>query len=922
MAALAAASEISVIGVTDYLGIENYLRVMRLHEEGNFPSLQLVVPNIEFRVLPATNKVPGANVHLLIDPSDRDHPAKIRQALSFLRFSYLGNDYGCSREHLIALGRASQGAALDDEAAYRRGVEQFRPDRDQFVQWLRNQEWLHKHSLIGVAAGGDGLSGWEWEGALHATREDLSRLSNFIFSGRPGEIEFWLLRAPEMDVDWAVKLGAPKPCLHGSDAHSLEKLFQPDLKRFCWIKGDPTFDGLRQVVFEPELRVHIGPLPPEPADPHRIIDCIEISDPHGWFATTRIEFNAGLVAVIGQKGSGKSALAELIAATCGAWKDEERAFLARAGRELNGLSVRLRWLTGEALDWEHAGAPGTAYPSARYLSQSFVEKLCAGEGSSSEELVEEIEAVIFESLPESERLGHGSFEELRRSRTLDPVDAAESARSKVSALIAEEAELRNSQRLLPEKEKRLEALKKEQRDLTSQLPKVEAGKPGQAVAKLQAVQQRAARLESDEAADKKALLTIRNLRARLKAFARDMQNFGEDVVKQALAAGIPALDTEVFRPVFPGSVEKPLAERAAFLEARIAGRRGGEGAAGTPGTLNALNLEIEALQKALAEDRALRLRLVQQTSRVSEIEKEVARLSAEVEGARSSQAQRLAALARERTEAYQSLWAAMGEERQVLSDLYRAVQIDRNVLEFSVDIAVDTDGWLERGLDLFDRRKGVPFGSIEALRQKCVSVFRAEWQSGDPVRALGVSEALLEELRGMARKGVLGLRASYSNRNLLEWVFSTEHLRLVYGLTHRGVELRKLSPGTKGIVLLMVYLSLDRRDSTPLVIDQPEENLDNESIYGHLVEYFREAKKRRQVILITHNPNLVVNTDADQVIIARNERQDDGRPLLSYESGSLEYSDPPDAGVREQVCRILEGGEAAFRKRERRYLLQ
>ena len=106
-----------------------------------------------------------------------------------------------------------------------------------------------------------------------------------------------------------------------------------------------------------------------------------------------------------------------------------------------------------------------------------------------------------------------------------------------------------------------------------------------------------------------------------------------------------------------------------------------------------------------------------------------------------------------------------------------------------------------------------------------------------------------------------------------------------------------------------------------LIVDQPDENLDNESIYKLLTAYFKKAKARRQIILITHNPNLVVNADSEQVIIATCTRREGGLPHISYRSGALENVTPKESGIRQQVCRILEGGTYAFLKRERRYSL-
>ncbi len=109
-------------------------------------------------------------------------------------------------------------------------------------------------------------------------------------------------------------------------------------------------------------------------------------------------------------------------------------------------------------------------------------------------------------------------------------------------------------------------------------------------------------------------------------------------------------------------------------------------------------------------------------------------------------------------------------------------------------------------------------------------------------------------------------------------------------------------------------------DDGPRTVDSaitPEENLDSESIYSLLSHYFRSAKSLRQVIVITHNPNRVVNTDSDQVIVASADRITGAFPTFSYVSGGLE-----DPVIREKVCRILEGGATAFLKREERYALR
>ncbi|XHX81295.1 MAG: AAA family ATPase [Stenomitos frigidus ULC029] len=115
-----------------------------------------------------------------------------------------------------------------------------------------------------------------------------------------------------------------------------------------------------------------------------------------------------------------------------------------------------------------------------------------------------------------------------------------------------------------------------------------------------------------------------------------------------------------------------------------------------------------------------------------------------------------------------------------------------------------------------------------------------------------------------------------------------------------------LSMGERAIVLLKILLALDDK---PLLIDQPEEHLDNRFIFNELVPAFRSAKKRRQIIIATHNANLVVNTDAEQIIVAESLEG-----TIRYSCGAIE-----DLDIRHKITQLLEGGESAFKKREEKY---
>lgn len=95
--------------------------------------------------------------------------------------------------------------------------------------------------------------------------------------------------------------------------HTADKVGQPDGDRRCWIKGDLTFDSLRQTCIEPAERVYIGAEPPRGALDSHVIESVSVSNAP-WIVNGDVALNAGLVAVIGARGSGKTALADLIAA--------------------------------------------------------------------------------------------------------------------------------------------------------------------------------------------------------------------------------------------------------------------------------------------------------------------------------------------------------------------------------------------------------------------------------------------------------------------------------------------------------------------------------------------------------------------------------------------------------------------------------
>lgn len=237
--ALKGTKDIAVIGITDYMSIKNYEHLLNLKSNEKFGSIELIIPNIEFRVTPQTDKGNALNLHLLVDPIDPAHCEEINQALARLSIEYQKQPYSCTPSSIAKLGKAYD-STLQHEASYKEGINQFKVDFSIFSDWYENEIWLKKNSLIAAAGGNDGPSGIKDSG-WSVKQEEIWRFANVIFTANQNNRLFWLAEGEKSEG--AKKLGAPKPCFHGSDAHCLNDLFKPTTNGFCWIKADPTFEG-------------------------------------------------------------------------------------------------------------------------------------------------------------------------------------------------------------------------------------------------------------------------------------------------------------------------------------------------------------------------------------------------------------------------------------------------------------------------------------------------------------------------------------------------------------------------------------------------------------------------------------------------------------------------------------------------------
>jgi hypothetical protein len=432
---------IRAIGVTDYYSAETYERVLAAKTSGRLAGYNLIFPNIEMRLGVGTIRGKWVNVHLLVSPDDPNHVVEIKRFLQRLTFSAPGDTYACTKEDLIRLGQRSKPELKDAAAALAHGSEQFKVSFDELRVAYKDSAWAQENILIAVAGSEtDGTSGVR-DGADTTLRQEVEKFAHVIFAGSPAQREFWLGRRGLSEDVIRERYGALKPCIHGSDAHEHETVGVPDAARYSWVKGEPAFDTLRQACIDPAGRAFVGDQPPVSATPSQVISTVEIHDAL-WASTPTLKLNPGLVAIVGARGSGKTALVDVIAAGCAAISVHvsEASFLSRAKDLLTGASVSIDWQDGGESDKMLDGsedADAAKYPRARYLSQQFVEELCSAHGMT-DELMREIERVIFESHPISERDGAVDFDELlemRGSRFRQARERAEDALADLSERI-------------------------------------------------------------------------------------------------------------------------------------------------------------------------------------------------------------------------------------------------------------------------------------------------------------------------------------------------------------------------------------------------------------------------------------------------------------------------------------------------------
>ncbi|MCH7500940.1 MAG: AAA family ATPase [Nitrospinae bacterium] len=892
---------IVAIGITDYCSIEGYKKVAEeKNKKCRLPKIDLILPNIEFRITPKPKNGSGINIHVLVDPKDHKHIEEIESALRLLTFQFDGNPYSCDRGGLTNLGRACDPSKTEDDGAYSEGVNQFKPSFQDFKVWYEKQGWLKKNSLIAVSnSSNDGVSGITQDSGFKATGLEILRFSDIILSGNPKDNEFFLGKNKgKGDEETLIKIiNGRKPCLHGSDAHKEESLFKPDLDRFCWIKTEkPTFDGLRQVIYEPEERIRIQKECPEPGKSIYTISKFKIKNCKDFIDGKKIRFNKNMVAIIGGKGSGKTALVDLVANCFGkscrsmelTGKEDPNSFVQRLEKIPKDalenfkkeMTTEISFKSGD--DFEKNIFEEKFFPMSEvvYLPQGKIESICSDE----RKLDEFIKELIFESKnikgSEQVELFEETHEEI--DGVINKINDLNMEISRLETAISVDVikDLVNREKLIKGKirdnkdhlESVLIKLTDEEQKKTNIL-QTEIHKLRKEIDLFIESKKKAGNIEIEMGVIQEINIELNSLRSKLKKTEFSKYALKEIDIKEQVDD--------------LGKLKKELSLK-----------------------LKKLRLDLSKKEKEAEKFNANEKRhaqLLKEKSQFGEDYKKLDLKKKEIDRKKKL----LVGKENDREGALEELFLKYFHIRRnyslIIDSFFEKHEKILEGIKFHSTVLFDREKFRSMGIDPTD-------GIVNSRKINLIKFEELINESSLDFLAGGEEDKFLKGYKFWFKgfKSEINIWKSKCRKNIdinsfYGWVFGN-HLSIMTKILFDDMPMEKLSIGQKGTVVLKIYLA---EGSNPIVLDQPEDNLDNQFIVKSLVEAFRYAKKNRQIIITTHNANLVVNTDAEQVIKADYQGN-----KISYISGGMENSQ-----IRRSIIELLEGGEVAFKKREQKYSL-
>lgn len=750
------------------------------------------------------------------------------------------------------------------------------------------------------------------------------------------------------------------------DSRGLIDIGKPDEKGLStWVKADTTFKGFKQILIEPN-RVEISDEPElskrVKANKTKFIRSVAINKISNaviddiWFDNFKIQLNHGLVAIIGNKGGGKSAITDVVS-LCGNTYQQPSNFSFLTGTKFRKLKpynlserfeASLTWEDGTTIRKHLNENPDKNLPErVKYIPQNFLERLCSN--VESEEFEKELKQIIFYHTPIDQRLGKSSLDELISYKSSLVIDEINLIQSEISKLNLQIVFLEN--KATADYEKSTEnQIRLKQDELKAHLTN-EPVKPiitvetesNDNVTRLNLLREQVRKLEQEILSYRtnKSVLAInaeelsravqhfKNLNDQLHKLKEPSNEFINILVKNnikidtvfafkidlnQISAELKILTTNI------NTIEKELNEE-------IEGSKAFQ--------LSKLNELIKNGQEDLDKPAKEQQKYLDDYKKWNE-QKLIIEGTNEIERSLNYFLQQKKYLEEQllldinqqsinRNDFVQELFTKKKELTEIRKDLFKPVSqfIDdfkelKERYDVKFDVALEFRGLADNFFSFINQGRIGTFSGKEEGYKKLIEIAdKADFNSSESF--LSFSNELVENLKRDKRTKEntyvdinTELKSGKHLSDLYDYVYSYDYLQPIYNLKLGDKTLQELSPGERGALLLIFYLILDN-DDIPLIIDQPEENLDNESVYHILVHFIKKVKEKRQIIIVTHNPNLAVVCDADQIIHMQIDKKNKNR--VNYYCGAIE-----DVIMNKSIVNVLEGTLPAFNNRDSKYI--
>lgn len=735
-----------------------------------------------------------------------------------------------------------------------------------------------------------------------------------------------------------------KACIVGSDSHE-EKDYENFENKFSWIKANNSFNGLRQAIIDYENRICLKDIPEQlervKKNPTKFLDEIRIEWAEGydgkkgeWFKDINIPLNSGLVSIIGNKGNGKSAIAEIIAWVADNKKYGKFAFLAGKKFLKNRLASnfigKVNWKAdGSLMQRNLAEEPDpSSVERVQSIPQQYFEEICTD--TELKKFTNEINSVIFSRLSEEEKENQTTLEDLIEKHTKSTNNNIEffltqlanknkeiiSLENKLmpSYLEIQEALLKNSQNKL-EAHKKICPEKIEKPILTKE-------KQDQYDCIIKEIQECKIELENQN----KILVDTNIKKNNLEIVKNKLLDFNKrflsevEIIGQELKEYNVNINNIIKLEFNINDIENKITEYENKVK-QIKSISGDE--TKKIGLKYKLQTKEASKDKILSEEDKNIKRYDEYRKSFEDWEKENNNKNNEVEKIQNEIKYITEAIHDDLTLLYEErniITQKIYDEKKRIVEIYNRFKkpID-NFLEEHSDLLKDYSINIRSGLvvkenfeeELFNyinKQKKNAFRDDQYALNKTIEEFEEIENIDDYIK---IPDLIVEKMKNYE----VNIGEQIKNNKVLDfynYLYGMNYITNKYELISDSKTLDKLSPGERGALLLIFYLLLDMSD-IPLIIDQPEDNLDNQSVARVLVPFIQAAKKRRQIIMVTHNPNLAVVADSDQIIHVRIDKEKNQKVIV--ESGAIE-----DTPLNECLVTILEGTMDSFKKREEKYI--